>query len=781
MTIPAGTRLGSYEIVAPLGAGGMGQVYRARDTRLERDVALKLLTDGDGAPDQLLREARNASALNHPNICTLHEIGESSGRPFIVMELVDGDPLDRRIGTGGLPAADVVRIGQQLADGLAHAHARGVIHRDLKSANVVLTADGRAKILDFGIARRIPSADLAHATQSMETLTGATDLAGTLPYMAPETLEGRPADARSDLWALGVILVEASTGQRPFHGPTGLALASSILRDEPEIPASLPPALAGIARRCLAKRPADRFQSAAEAARALRDIASEPTTTRRWRLRRRGVVGTIAALLLLAALAAWTGMAGPFRGATDSTPIRSVAVLPLENLSGNEQQRYFADGMTEALISQLSALHELRVISRTSVMQFKGTTQSAVEIARALGVDGIVEGAILHDGEHVRITARLVDARSDRLVWRGEYEKPLSGAIALQREIAARIGREIHGELTAADSARLARRTDVTAGAFEAYLRGRFHWNLRTHSDLVRAQQLFEESIAQDPSFAPAHAGLADVFVLLGDYRDMLPAEAYRRARASVEAALRLDPELAEAHTTRAWLAFAVDRDWQAAEQSFARALQLNRGYATAHQWRGEFLIALGRFDEAFVSFRQARSLDPLALMPQAIHGWAAYIAGRYDEAIALCEEVLARDPAFRPARMYRAWSYMEQKRPAEAQREIEALLQTSASTAVPIATLGRIHARRGDRPAAHQAIAQLKALAYPPSFDIAKVHADLRDRAETLHWLQEAETEQNSAGLYVNVDRAFEWLRGDVAFDALRGRLHLTDAESRR
>ena len=759
----------------------MGAVYRARDTRLERSVAIKLLTHSSGgnAADRLLQEARSASALNHPNICTLHEIGEADGTPFIVMELVEGEPLDRRIAGLGLPTPAVLRLGAQIADGLAHAHARGIIHRDLKSANVAVTTDGRAKILDFGIAKRVSTDELAEATRSVATLTADNEIAGTLPYMAPEVLEGRPADVRSDLWALGVMLVEMATGSRPFQGATGVALSTAILRDPPEIPSSIAPPLDGVIRKLLAKNPGERSQSAAEVASDLERIASSegttvttPPTPARQRAAVFGAVATVS-LVAVTAAAWWSFSGNGLAGGSGAGPIGSIAVLPLDNQSPDADQQYFADGMTEALISQLSAIDDLRVISRTSVMQFKGSTKSLREIADALSVDGVVEGAVLRTAENVRITARLIDARSERQIWRGEYEKPLSDAIGLQREIASTIGREIRGELTEADATRLARRTDVDPQAFQTYLRGRFHWNLRSSSDLMQAARFFEDAIARDPEFALAHAGLADVYVLLGDFRDMLPAEAYQRAREAADTALRLDPSLAEAHTTRAWLAF-VDRDWKAAESSFGRALQLNPGYATAHQWQGEFLAALGRFDEAFASLRRAEELDPLALMPQAIHGWVAYISGRYDEAIRLCEAVLRRDPAFRPARMYRAWTWIEQKKLDDAEREMKTLLEMSSSKAVPIATLGRINARRGNRAGVRQAIEDLRRLPYVPSFDIAKLYAELHEPGETLAWLRKAEAERNSAVLYINVDPAFTWLHGDPEFDALLVTLNL-------
>ena len=771
-----GTRLGVYEITAALGAGGMGEVYRARDLRLERDVAIKLLTgDHDDGAERLLREARSASALNHPNICTLHEINETGPRPFIVMELVDGEPLDRRLRGRGLPVPTVARLGAEIADALAHAHARGIVHRDLKAANVVVTAEGRAKILDFGIAKRVANVDMAAATLSVQTLTADLEIAGTLPYMAPEVLEGRPADARSDLWALGVMLVEMTCGSRPFAGDTALGLSTAIMRDEPKIPQDVPAPLADVMRTLLAKEPARRYQSAAEVSTALQRLSVRDVPSRPRPAGVKPVVMTVAALVVAAAaISAWWFATRGAATAASSGAIQSIAVLPLQNLSRADDQQYFADGMTEALISDLSAIGNLRVISRTSVMQFKDTTQGLAAIADALKVDAIVEGAVLRTDTRVRITARLIDARTQGQLWRGEYEKSLSDAIELQREVASTIGREIRGELTPVDTERLARKTTVDPEAYQFYLRGRFQWNLRSYANLQQAVQLFQDAIVRDPGFALAYAGLADVYVVLGDYRDVLPSEAYSRAREAADTALRLDPSLAEAHTARAWLAMSLERDWTAAEASFRRALQLNPGYATAHQWHGEFLAVLGRFDEALAAMQRAQDLDPLAPMPQAIHGWMAYLAGRYDEAIRLCEGVLARDPTFRPARMYRAWTYMDTGRLDDAEQEIAVLLKGTSSPAVPLATLGRIRARRGDRPGAARVIEQLRALPYPPSFDIAKLHAELRDRDATLSWLAKAESERSSAVLYIKSDAAFAWLRDDPGFVALLQQLHL-------
>ena len=775
MPLSPGTSLGPYEILGVIGAGGMGEVYRARDTRLGREVAIKLLT-GDELPDAAARlrtEARHVSALNHPNICTLHEIGSEQGRPFIVMELVEGETLSARIAPGALPFETVLSIGRQLANALAHAHARGIIHRDLKSANIVITADGRAKILDFGIAAKLPAMDFVEATRSVTALPASNEITGTLAYMAPEVLEGRPADARSDLWALGVVLAEMASGRRPFRGETGFALTSAILRDPPDIPDAVPAALRGVTARLLAKNPAARYQSAAELLAALEALTAghAPQAAAAGISPSRPPTGAVAlagiAVLSIAVAAALWLRNGTAAGADG---IDAIAVLPLANLSSDPAEQYFADGMTEALIADLSAIEDLRVISRTSVMQFRNTTQSLPEIASSLRVQGIVEGAVLHSADRVRITARLIDVRTQRQVWAEEYEEPLSDVITLQRQIARTIGQEIRGRLSAADRARLTRATQVDPAAFQAYLRGRFHWNARSSQDLERAIGLFKDAIARDPDFALAHVGLADTYLVLGDYRQMNPAAAYRLARTAADRALKLDPSLAEAHTSSAWLAFALERDWAAAERAFTRALELNPGYATAHQWHGEYLAARGRFDESMAALQRARELDPLSLITTAIHGWIAYLAGRYDEAIALCESVLELNPDFRPARLYRAWTYIEQNRDDDAIREITWLLDKTDSRTVPLATLGRVQARRGNTAGARRVIDELRGLSYVPSYDIAKVYAALGERDAAFEWLRRADAERNSAVLYVNVDPHFAGLKSDPRFgDLLR------------
>ncbi len=481
--------LGRYRIVEKLGAGGMGEVYRAHDEQLDRDVAIKVLPAerfrDASARARLLREARTASQLNHPNICTIHEVGEAEGQAYIAMELVEGQPLSARLTSGALPAEDVLRVGLQLADAVGHAHERDVVHRDLKSANVILTPEGRAKVLDFGLAKRLSGDELDDVTRSQASLTQAGALVGTLAYMPPEQLRGQPADARSDVWALGVVLYEMATGMRPFQGQTGFELSSAILNQRPApLPGNVPLELRAVIERCLEKEPARRYQRGGEARAALEAIqsgsAAMPWLVLRYQLRRRRwLAATAAAMALLVVLAALNveRVRTRFAGGPSAPQIDSLAVLPLENLSGDPAQDYFADGMTEALITDLGRLTGLkRVIARGSVMRYQGTKKPLSEIARELKVDALITGAVLRAGDRVRITAQLVNPETEEQLWTERCERDLRDVLRLQNELTTAIAGEIRVKLTPKEHARLATARPVNPEAYEAYLKGQVHF-----------------------------------------------------------------------------------------------------------------------------------------------------------------------------------------------------------------------------------------------------------------------------------------------------------------
>ena len=522
-----GQRLGHFRIIEKIGAGGMGEVYKAHDEQLDRDVAIKVLPASSfrdaTARGRLLREARTASKLNHPHICTIHEVGEAEGQAYIAMELVEGQPLSARLADGALPPEQVLRYGLQLADAVAHAHERGIIHRDLKSANVIITPEARAKVLDFGLAKRLSSEDLAEATtQTMDSLTGPGTVVGTLAYMAPEQLRGQPADARSDIWALGVMLYEMAAGQRPFQGKTGFELSSAILsQPPPPLPlgpgGALPAELGAVIAHCLEKDPAQRYQRSEDVRAALEAVQSGAALPAwpawKYALSRRRWLALVAALATaLAVVGALDvgGLRGRLLGGAAAPQLRSVAVLPLANLSGDPQQDYFAEGMHDALITDLAKLSGLRrVIARSSVLRYRKTDKPLRQIARELGVDAIITGAVLREGDRVRITAQLINAATEEQVWAERYERELRGVLSLQNEIVGAVAREVKLRLTPQEQARLASARPVNPEAHEAFLRGRFYVNKLTPEGTRKGPGLSPTGDRKRPgaSFAVRHVG----------------------------------------------------------------------------------------------------------------------------------------------------------------------------------------------------------------------------------------------------------------------------------
>jgi serine/threonine-protein kinase len=547
MPLTVGSRLGPYEILEPLGAGGMGEVYRAHDSRLGRDVAVKVLPASEVADEsarhRLVREARTASQLNHPHICTIYEVGDADGLAYIAMERVEGRPLDVLIGPEGLSVQTVVRYGIQLADALSYAHERGVIHRDLKCANVVVTADGRVKVLDFGLAKRVMSPDQSDTTRFAHTITEPGAVVGTPQYMAPELLKRGTADSRSDLWSLGVMLYEMASGARPFRGATAMELAAAILGEPPEtLPARVPPELAAIIERCLAKDPAHRYRQAGEVRAALEDLTSaasrrESLPSRagsrpavRWRRTWRWAIPVVI-LLVMGFVLDVAGLRTRLVPGAGRQRIRSLAVLPLANFSRDPDQDYFADSMTEELIATLAQIGALRVISRTSVMGFKGTTKKLPEIARMLGVDGIIEGSVERSGDRVRITAQLIRAAKDEHLWARSYERDLSDVLALQHEVAAAIAKEVQVHLTPQQRQKIAIAAPVSPKAYDLYLRGIEAYRRWDDKSVRAAFEFLTQAIRIDSSYAPAWAALGLVSRLEPDAA--IPRDEWWTARSS--------------------------------------------------------------------------------------------------------------------------------------------------------------------------------------------------------------------------------------------------------
>ncbi|HEY2954840.1 MAG TPA: protein kinase [Candidatus Eisenbacteria bacterium] len=746
-TTDVGRTLSHFRILEQIGEGGMGVVYRARDERLEREVALKLLPAGVlASQDERSRsrlEARTLSRLNHPAIATLYDLGEEGGRDFLVMEFVEGETLERKLALGALAEREIAAIGEQIAAALQAAHEQQVVHCDLKPGNVMVTPRGQVKVLDFGIARLLRVRE--EGRPPAPTLTPAA--AGTLPYMAPEQLlEGR-VDARTDLYALGVVLYHMAAGRLPFENGVALVLANQIINTPPPPPArfrsDLSPRLEELILKCLEKDPANRYQNAADLAVDLRRAGAPPRERAEEPL-------------------------APAR-------IESLAVLPLANLSGDPAQEFFADGMTESLIATLAQIGALRVISRTSVMQYKGARKPLPEIARALRVDAVVEGSVFRAGDRVRITVQLIEAASDRHLWAHSYESPLDDVLALQSDVATHIAEEVRVKLSPGEQQRLSGKRVVNPRAYEAYLRGRHAWSKRIESELRRSVGFFQQAIDADPTYAPGYAGLADAYNILADVGTLAPLEAASRARAATSRALELDPRLAEAHTSRAFIRFFFDWDWEGAERAFREAIDLNPGYATAHQWHAELLAAQARFDEALTAARRAESLDPLAFIIGTTVGDVFYFWRRYDEAIEQLRRVIVLQPTFAAAHNDLARALVQAGRPEEAIEEFLAAAELSGGDPRSHAGLAHAYALAGRTRDARDVLQVLTERARNltvSSHAIAVIHIGLGEHQRAIEWLDRACREHDRALVWLKVHPRLDPLRSHPLFDELLRRV---------
>jgi serine/threonine protein kinase/tetratricopeptide (TPR) repeat protein len=635
-----GRTISHYRILTKLGHGGMGVIYRAEDTRLRRSVALKFLPEDSRDPTalgRLRREAQAASALNHPNICTIHDVGEFDGDYFIAMELLEGQTLRERIGGKPLPLNSLLELGVQVADGLEAAHTSGVIHRDLKPSNIFITSRGAAKILDFGLARKtrnkiretnLPGGEITLSLDE-EHLTSPGEVLGTIAYMSPEQARGEELDTRTDIFSLGSVLYEMATGRPPFAGRTSAVLFDSLLHHTPASPSRINPEtpadLENIINKCLQKNRELRYQHAPDVRADLRAVQSgtstgltgrDTGTSDKSRIWRAGMAVSAGIVLLLAlAVALNFGKARDWLRFSNGPRIQSLAVLPLINLTGDPGQEFFVDGMTDEVTTELAQIGGLRITSRTSTMQFKDAKKSVPQIGKELNVDAVLQGSVAHSGNRVRVIAQLIDTKNDQHLWAKTYERELQDVLTMQDELARDIASEIRIKLTPETLTRLASARPINPAAHDAYLRGRFLWNRRTEPELNKAKEYFNQAITEDPNYAPAYSGLADTYFYLGyAWGHMPPREAIPLAEAAALKAIQLDDNSAEAHTSLAIVKAMGEWDFPGAEQELKRAIALNPNYATAHHFNAVVVGALGRNDDAIAEMRKAVEVDPLSV-----------------------------------------------------------------------------------------------------------------------------------------------------------------------
>jgi serine/threonine-protein kinase len=743
-----GEQLSHYRILEPLGQGGMGVVYRAFDDRLERDVALKLLPDAsttDGrAREQLRREALTLSRVNHPGIATIHELGHDRGIDFIVMEYVEGATLEGRLLAGPMPEGELTAIGLAIAEALEAAHAQGIVHRDLKPGNVALTASGRVKVLDFGIAA------LRERAAPAVTETNSPLESGTLRYMAPELLMGADADTRSDVYALGVILYEMAVGQPPHGATLATALVYEIINTPPPPPGAARPdlsrALERLILRCLEKDPAKRPASAIALADELRRVLAAP--------------------------------AGPTPAHVDASPaasIRSLVVLPLENLSGDPSHDFFADGMTDALISELAQVSALRVISRTSAMRYKGARKPIPEIGRELNVQAVVEGSVVRSGNRVRITAQLVDAAADRALWSKSYQRDLSDVLDLQSALACEIADEIRVTLSPRERERLNAGRTVDPAAHDAYLRGRYYWNRRTDADVRRSIEFFTAAIDIDPRYALAYAGLADAYSILGTNSAYVTVDAFPRAKAAALQAIEIDPEMGEAHISLAYTLQYHDWNWRSSEREYKIGLEKSPNYATGHQWYGMLLSSFGRFDEGLAETERAIAMDPLSPILATSHADVLYYARRYEEAKAELDLVIETDPRFAPAWLDLGRLELQLGRVEDGIAAYRRALELTGADPDRTPYLALAYALAGDHAEARRRLDVL--LAPPrrsPSWSIASIYLALGERERALDWLEKGIEERGRAMVMLGTHPRFDELRDEPRFRTLVSELKL-------
>jgi len=787
------TAFGPYQVRDLIAVSGMGVVYRAWDPRLECLVAIKLVNEktvsDESARQQLLTEARIASSLDHQNICRIRHVEEADGQTGIVMELVEGLALNRIIPPhAGLPFEDVVHYGIEIASAIAHAHQHKVIHRDLKSGNVMVTPEGRIKLLDFGLSKVQLHTDIPGLLSAPNSGASSHTIVGTPPYWAPEVLKRAPSDTRSDLWSFGVLLYEMASGQMPFQGQTLVELGSSILRDPPRpLPSSVPTSLARIIQGCLLKEPAQRYQRASEIRSALEALQSdrEPAQTEKWK---------------------WPDLLKVSRSsirfrrsmkATSQAGVRSVAVLPLDNISGRADQEYFADGLTESLITTLAKVSGLRVISRTSIMRYKRVRKSVPQIARELGVDAIVEGSVLRVGDRVRITAELIQGATDEHLWAESYERDLRDIFALQSQVALAIAGEIRAKLTPAQMPNLSgprrwletlsadlsaeptaeasmSQTPVDPKAYDLYLKGRHLWNIDKDA---KAVAYYQEAIAIDPNSALTYAALAYSLIRmgLGEFGLVAPIDIMPKAKSAALEALNLDQTLAEAHLSLAMVRFRYEGDWAGAETEFVRAIELKDSDAAAHYSYSVYLMVSSRFDDALREVKLAQQLNPLS---SAIHfslGLLLYLSGQHEEAAEQLRGTTALYPTFPLAHFVRGLALQRRNRFDEAISEIEQSLTIAGPIPLWRGLLGHTYALAGRSEEALTVLHELLDTSkqrYVPPVAVALIYIGLGKHDDAFQWLDRSCLERDGLLVYLKVAAAFDGLRQDPRFPLLLTRL---------
>jgi len=741
-----GKTISHYKVLEKLGEGGMGEVYLAQDTKLNRWVALKFLPAQYASDEEFKmrfkREAQAAAALNHPNIITIHEVSEYESRPYICMEYVEGELLKDLIAEKDLSIGKVTDIAMQTCEGLAKAHQAGIVHRDVKPQNILIDRDGRVRILDFGLAKL--------RRDAMLTRTGST--VGTVAYMSPEQAQGEKVDHRSDIFSLGVVLYEMITGQLPFKGEHEAALVYSIVNENPEplarYKSDVPGELQRIVEKGMEKNREMRYQHVDDLRADLSKLREEVKS---------GVTKTLV---------------------TRAKSSPSIAVLPFTNLSADKEQEYFCDGMAEEIINALTHVEDLRVVARTSAFAFKYKREDIREIGRKLKVETLLEGSVRKAGNRLRISAQLINVADGYHLWSERYDRDMEDVFAIQDEISLAIVDKLKLKLLGGEKAKLVKRHTEDLGAYNLYLKGRYFWNKRTEQGYQKALEYSQQAIERDPTYALAYAGIADCYDLLGWYDYLPPEEAFPRAKAAAEKALEMDETLAEANASLGWISANYDWDWLAAESKYKRAIELNPSYATVHQWYAEYLSYMGRHDESIAEAKRAQELDPLSIIINNDLGQVLYYARQYDRAIEQLQKALELDPDFIIAHFFLAFLYAQKAMYGEAIAEVQKAMNLSGGgDLLMVAQLGTIYSSSGRRDEAKKVLDELYELSkqrYVSPFYIALIYVGLRQKNQAFEWLEKAYEERDHWLETLKVHPMLDSVRSDPRFTALLKKMGL-------
>lgn len=833
MSLAPKTQLGRYEIRSLLGAGGMGEVYLAQDTSLNRRVALKVLP-AEVASDQdrmrrFKQEATSAASLNHPNIAHIYEIGQSNDLNFIAMEYVDGTTLRDRIHREHEDLSKLLRVLQHVAEGLAKAHDAGIVHRDLKPDNIMITSDGHAKVLDFGLAKLVEPPTTTDSIPSGEEPTILQQhstpglILGTMGYMSPEQAQGKTKsiDNRSDIFSFGCILFETITGQRPFTGNDHIEVLNKLIREPAPLLAAFNPKapadLQRIVRRCLAKDPNERYQN-------IKDVAIELKEVRR-EVQESGIESTVpvlssdsseaqtiiqsqrataesparassaefivnglkrhktatiagALLILIAAAAAAFGIRSYLHALNTEVAVESIAVIPFVNENKDPGDEWISDGLTESIINNLTQLPNLRVIARSSVFRYKGQGMDPVVVGKKLGVRAVLAGRITQHGDTMLISTELIDIRDNKQLWGEQYERRLADMLSVQREIAREITNNLRPTLSGVEQSRMNKQMTASSEAYELYLKGRFYWNKRTPSDLQKAISLFEEAVDKDPNYAMAYSGIADSYALLTAYTVQPPRQIMPKAKEAALKAIALDDNLAAAHASLGQITAYYDYDFPTAEREYRRAIELNPNYAPAHQWLAEHLAAMKRNDEAIDEIRRALELDPFSVIMNRIYADILVDGRKYDEAIRQYQKAIDLDPNFPTSHYFLGRAYEAKGMYDDAVKSYTRASELGTVFKDILVKTNDVYKKSGWKAYVQFNLDQLVVNAPQrfPSFFIATFYAKLGRDDEALRWLEKGYEERDFRMTLLSVAFEFDRLRSDPRFRELVRRMGLPE-----